>query len=298
LEGSVPAADVALVEPVASKLHTEGSALAETAGDIFNDLEHLFNHLEALQVPTRQFPSTAKDWESVRLVIVPSGLYLERAVTDRLQAWVEAGGTLVATCPIGRYDEHSWPDGHLLRSLWGVTGAKRQRSGGELVLSPFNSPTHPLTHSPKLPVSNVGEAVWSFEVDERKATVLARYAAGGVAALRAEVGAGRAYLLGFPANWSMSAFDAVVLRPALAETITPFVVTDNPRLRLYLRQKGKARLLFVLNQMHTAPEQVTLTFRQPARITDLRLAVALPPTDHLTLHLRPGEGRVFKVEGR
>jgi beta-galactosidase len=83
---------------------TNGSPQAGE-GSVFAAQEH-YRPYWRRGVAVNVFDSRSTDWESSRLVILPHLFLLHPGVSERLAAYVERGGTLVATCLTGWVDEN------------------------------------------------------------------------------------------------------------------------------------------------------------------------------------------------
>ena len=60
-----------------------------------------------------------EDLSDITVLVLPYAAWLPAAVGDRLTAWVEAGGTLIAAGPIGAETVYGFEDGRAMRKLFG-----------------------------------------------------------------------------------------------------------------------------------------------------------------------------------
>lgn len=307
LLGTQHEAQVGILEPLASIVHTLGTCVAEDIRDVQYEAENLHKDLLAahaqtdivgewklreLPVAVLRLPIEKAGGRQVKqryargntqsadllpqIMIVPYGVYLDSQTQERLIAWVRAGGVLVATGPVGLYDQLGKQSARLLQTAFPGLEVKRA-DGSSAKLAQPRSPAvrkrWTLTH----------------------AAVSTRYDTGEGAVLQASLGKGKVVISGFPHTDAPEVVRSLVMEQ-VNQHAPANVTADNRLVQLYLTRRGEVRILYVINEDHRRPEQVALGFRAPVRITDLRAAVCVGTRSSLTLDLLPGECRVLKLE--
>jgi hypothetical protein len=279
LLGAEHEAQVGILEPLASVVHTFGTSVGEDVRDVQYEAESLLRDLLEAHVQT----DIVGEWRLrepqgrglPQILVVPYGVYLDRDTQDRLAAWVQTGGILVATGPAGLYDELGKRSGKLLQAAF--PGLEVGRGDGHTVR-----------------LAGVGGAEvarrWSFA----RASASVRYEGGDAAVISAPLGRGRMIVTGFS---YLDARDAIqpILLGQVAATSPPTVDADNPRVQLYVARRGDTRLLYAINEEYRESEPVLLRFRNHWRLADLRAGVDLGYRSSLPLTLLPGEGRVLRL---
>ncbi|MBU0608874.1 MAG: beta-galactosidase, partial [Armatimonadetes bacterium] len=284
---------VGLLEPLASIVHTIGTPVATDIRDPQYEAEALHKLLLGTHVQTEIVgewrllegpPPAVPAGQSVSampldlppVLVVPYGVFLSRATQDKLAEWVGHGGTLIATGPVGLYDEAGRAAAQLLKAVFPRLEVKRgdgadaKLSGGATV-----------------------RRRWSFTGVPTEQT----YPDGTGAVLRGKLGQGEVIVTGFAHLDGPDAVAALV-QQAVARHAPPQVDTDNASVQLYLCRRANVGLLYVINEDHTHPQPARLTFRQPHEVADLRLGLNLGVRPGLVLTLLPGEGRVLRLTPR
>ncbi len=291
LVGATHMAQVGILEPLASVVHTTGTAVGQDVRDVQYEAEGLHRTLLAAHVQTEivgewrllEGPAaepepgasvSAMPWELPPVLIVPYGVFLSNATQDRLIDWVQGGGVLLATGPVGLYDELGHDSGRLLQAAFpGVT------------VSRGDGAATPLGESAQV------RRRWGFAGAEAALS----YADGRAAILRGRIGAGEVIVAGFAfLDGAQTVGDLV---KALVDSYAPPQVTaENERVQVYLCRRGATEVLYVINEDHAHSQQVSVGLAAPAIVSDLRLGLTLGTRDRLSLSLRPGECRVFRME--
>lgn len=292
LVGATHVPQVGILEPLASIVHTTGTAVGQDVRDVQYEAEGLHRTLLAAHVQTEVVgewrllegpPAEPEPGSSVSamprelppVLIVPYGVFLSNATQDRLIDWVRGGGVLLATGPIGLYDELGRDSGRLLQAAFpGVTPA---RGDGAATSVENSSPVR---------------RRWSFAAGE----AWPGYADGRAAVLRGPIGAGELIVTGFAFLDGAQTVGELV-GALVGSYAPPRVTADNERVQVYLCRRGATDVLYVINEDHAYGQQVEVSLATPALVSDLRLGLTLGSRDRLTLSLRPGECRVFRLEG-
>jgi len=226
----------------------------------------------------------AADLSGYPVAILSSGVYLSRDASDRLVDYVHRGGVLIAAGPVGQFDEHSWPDGRMLRQVWGVRDVERL-SARRVKLADGSE-----VQGPQAP-----NASWRFPAARPDAEVLATWPDGTPAALKARHGNGTAILVGWAANTAMGTLMQHFVVPACRKALRPAATCDNQRVRIFIRKNDTRHFVFVFNEVHTSPDACRLSFGGPTDVTDLRLGLKLTGRREIELDLMPGDCRVLAI---
>ncbi len=285
---------VGLVEPLASIVHTIGTPIAADIRDPQYEAENLHKLLLSRHVQTEIVgewrllegpPPATPPGQSVSampldlppVLVAPYGVFLNRETQDRLAAWVGRGGTLLATGPVGLYDEYGRSCGKLLQAAF--PGLTAQRGDGATVALAGGGPTV--------------RRRWTFGAVASERS----YADGQGAVLRGRLGKGEIIVTGFS---HLDGPDVVadLLGQAVARHAPPLAEADNPSVQLYLCRREGTYLLYVVNEDHAQGQRTRLTLRRPLIVADLRSRLSLGTRTELTLNLRPGEGRVLRLTPR
>jgi len=282
---------VGILEPWASIVHTFGTPIGDDVRDVQYEAEAihrslLMAHTQVdvvgewrLQDDARQAAPEGASGSAMAegippVLVVPYGLFLSKATQGWLVNWVREGGVLLCTGPAGSDDELGKPSCELLQAAFDTLEISRGDGASCTV---------------------AGEHVrrrWAFSAMEPEM----RYEDGEGAVISALLGAGEIIVTGF-AYLDAPALVDRLLAEAVARVAPPLVTADNPRVQLYLCSRQEARLLYVINEDHRDTQPVRLSLANDATLTDLRCGVTLSARKGLALALRPGEGRVYRIEG-
>jgi len=283
IDGAVPFLPVAIMEPNESRIQTISSPIAEDVEILPRESAAIYNTLTRPLFLNPDVIPTGKDISGYKVVIVPYGLYLKEETQKKLEDFVKNGGILMATGPIGIYNELSMPSGYILRQVWGINKVERMEiSQGKIKFS----------DGFEMSISSLSNKRWVFEEPSNcDVKVIARYSDGKPAILESRVGKGRAFLMGWPFRSSSG--------PQLLEkTIIPFVPAlfkcSQTELCIYPRQKGNDLILFVVNRLFNN-QKITISLIKNTEIVDLRIGLGWKG-DSISCNFLPGEGRVFKIK--
>ncbi|NLX03606.1 MAG: hypothetical protein GXY33_00525 [Phycisphaerae bacterium] len=282
IQGSHTESPIALVEPIASRLHLDGSILEQTTVSIRSELESTMYVLAEMRVQPDLKPPSA-DLSPYRYVFLPSSLCLEKNVAGKLLDYAAAGGTVIATLAPGLYDEHSRPDGTFLKKL-GV--AAEALPIGEHGLTIDGEQTT-LPHA----------VVYAYQVTDG-VNVLAKYTDGRAAVVDAPVGNGRVVLVGWAASLAPQlmadrVFPAVIDRKAFCD----WTLDAAPgTIDCLVRYNDDYRLFFITNKSHEKVHGAKLAFDAAHDVADLRARLRLKNRQAVEFPaLLPGECRILKV---
>jgi hypothetical protein len=280
VEGAKPVSQIALLEMHESIAQTPGSAIQEDVGFTGGEQRAIF---EALHNPIgmQSDPiSPDADLSRYRVLIVSQGLYLSRRNAERLRKYVEGGGVLLATGPIGLFDEHGFRSGTFLREVAGVDSAHRGPLG-QTVRFP---------DGPKIAFIGADAQGWRFQT-RPDAQVLAGTDRQSPAVVTRKVGRGRAIVTGY--GLSQTRDIPTQLRKLVLPHVTRPARTQRPVHLFFLKRDGKY-LVYAYNR-EVKPVRATLDFPRETTIDDLRAGVRLRARS-IPLDLAPGECRVFRFE--
>ncbi len=284
IQGSHTESAVAIMEPYVSQIQTTGTILEKSTGSLSSEWALFSEELRNLGIQSDPRPPSA-DLTSYRYVMVPSGLILEKETMQKLLAFVQQGGTLLGTLATGLYDEHTRPDGTILRTV-----------GVEAVEKPLAEYTVRLPDGRKGRLSPA--AVFGFRTTPAfKGTVPARYEDGTPAWIDAPLGKGRIVLVGWAATAHGSWLgDEILPRVIDVRRVNDWTVTSTEQVDCFVRVKDSNRLFFITSLSPEKVQSVTLRFTRPHRIIDLRTSLSLDNRTEIRLpYLLPGDGRIFMV---
>ena len=186
------------------------------------------------------------DLAGYRVVVLPVSYLLADAAVARLERWVRAGGTLVATYFTGIVDSHD----HI--RLGGYPGALRDLLGVRI------EEFHPLAERATVPLTAFDDAatVWSEHGRATDAEVLSAYAggpcAGSPAVTRRRVGEGWAWYVG--TELSDPGLRQVGGRLLAEAGVEPVVAGLPPRVEAVRRLGERDRYLVVVNHAEVEAE--------------------------------------------
>lgn len=284
LFGSQADAKVAVVEPIAARIQLDGSLLEKTTGRIYNEITKLFGDLHyANRIITDPIPSTF-EYSKYKYIVLPSALCLDRDVSKRLLAYVREGGTVIATLPLGLYDEHSKTDGQILNAIH--LQARRRPMGKYQVR-----------------IGNQQEELSTgivFSLIPRKpfaGRVLGTYSDGKPCLVETQYGKGKFIISGFSANIAGDLF-AQVLIPMLVNraTLEDWNMEGPINVGCFVKRKNGYRLFVLLNRDFRKTQNARLIFNRPQSITDLRSGCKSKARTSVSIRLLPGECRIYKVQ--
>jgi beta-galactosidase len=204
------------------------------------------------------FARPTEDLSRYKLVIAPSLQMLAGGEADLLKLYVQNGGTLLATCNTGLYDEHHIaPDDGFpanCTDLFGIEVA-------EFDPLPSGEENH-LTFKASFPASHLHPArLWCDLIEVKEAQVLASYAkdfyAGRAALTINDFGLGKAIYLGTVSHQHFY-YDLVAWLRQLCNLYPLLKVPDT--IEVSMRQKEDQKIYFLLN--HQA-SPVRLHFYKP-----------------------------------
>jgi hypothetical protein len=282
---------VGLLEPLASIVHTIGTPVAADIRDPQYEAENLHKLLLGWHVQTEIVgewrllegappaapagqAGAAIPLELPPVLVVPYGLFLNQETQGRLIEWIGRGGTLIATGPVGLYDEAGRTSAELLNAAFPQLDVARG-DGASVALS-GGGPTV--------------RRRWTFSGVAPQQT----YADGLGAVVRGKLGRGEVVVTGFAHLDGPDAVAALV-QQAVTRHAPPLVDADNPAAQLYLCRRARAYLLYVVNEDHAQPQPVRLKLARPLEVADLRLALSRGVQRELACTLLPGEGRVLRL---
>jgi hypothetical protein len=281
LDGAKSASQIALLELTESIVHDPGSPIEEdvvhTGGEqlaVYNTL-HMQLGVQSDPIP----PDT--DLGRFPVVIVSQPLFLSSESAKKLRAYLEVGGRLLVTGPVGLYDEHGFPDGRFLRDVAGVASATRRPAPKEIRF----------TSGLKVRPGSKKAKMWKYSlIDDPKIEVLARFPDDSPAVLRRPVGKGQIVVTAYGLRQTRNI--AEQLRQLVLPHVKPPARTDLPA-RIFAMEKDDKILLFVYNRDLSAVK-TSLRFPQTLMVEDLRAGVRLKASE-VPLLLSAGEMRIFRI---
>ena len=283
--GSRVDARVALLEPIASRIQIDGSVIEKATGKIFSEMAklHAFfaNHCRIMTDPQ----PTTRDFSRYPVLVLPSGMCLDREVTDRLLKHVRAGGTLMATLPPGLHDGHSRPDGRILRA---IHVKPQQQSLGKRSVT-IAGQAHDLPPAVTF--------AWGLGKSFAGRT-LATYADEKPAIVEAPLAKGRVVLVGFSATVGESIFARAVIPSALdRNSLEDWSLAAPTDVDCLVKRKGDDRLVFLINNSFTEQRPLTLRLGRPHTVIDLKAGLQRRDVRRIRFeNLRPGECRILKLQ--
>lgn len=275
---------VAVVEPIASRIHENGSVIEKATGTVYNEMSRLWGILhQELRIPNDPQPPMY-DLSDYPYLVLPSGLCLAKRSQTDLIGYVRAGATLIATLAPGMYDEHTKRDGRLL-DLIGVApiqrplGDHRMQPGGKMM---------------KLPRA----VVYGYDTTPQfGGRILGRYDDGVPCWLEAPLGKGKVVLAGFSAMIGAEAMRDHVLAAAIErERLCDWTFEASGKVDCFVRRKGDARVFFIINRDFRESHAAMLRFDRTHEIIDLRGAIGASGRSVVDVpRLWPGECRILRV---
>ena len=112
--------DVSLLRPTASSL-VAGPSHSVREESIYIAGQLLERHFMPLMMPEEHIERGYADLERIRLLVAPWAFYASKKLQERLLDWIEGGGCLFATGPLGLFDPWGRPSGLLLERILGET---------------------------------------------------------------------------------------------------------------------------------------------------------------------------------
>ena len=197
--------------------------------------------------------------------------------------FVREGGVLVATGPIGLYDEHAFPRQSRLRQRIGLLKADRMPFAGDIR---FNSGLVVAPASDKA-------SAWRYTLAaDTGAEVLACFEGGAPAVVQSRVGEGRVIVTAYGLSQTKDIADqlGLLVLPCLsppAETVRP--------VHLFFLEKDGDTIIYAYNRA-VEPVSATMDLAQRCVVDDLRAGVRFS-TASVRLDLSAGEARVFRCSG-
>jgi hypothetical protein len=290
------APEIAVVRPVTSEYHGN-SASWENGKWIYTALTHAHLPVTALD----EGLLLSQDLKRYKAIYL-SGSHVQRAVAQRLAAWVAAGGVLYTSGGGLRADEANQP----LRDLMSVLGLSHRdpmtlwvevKRYGATSLASFKTTSEP---PPGASMVGSGPVAGDYPVrvgreilhPAQTTQVLASYADGGAALTRHTHGQGAVWVAGTYAGLEYSSdllgdkFDlsqdfvpakrTAIVAAALAAGVRPVVDTGHPLVEgVLLRQPKDGKLCVTL--MNWAYRQSRETGRQPIAFTNLAVRIRGAP---------------------
>ena len=280
LDGATAISQVALFEPPATVVQSPGSTIE---ADVYNteiEQKAIFNALhEPLGVQSDPVAPGA-DLSRYRVLVFSQPLFMADATEEWAMAFVHEGGVLVATGPIGLYDEHAFPRQSRLRQRIGLLKADRMPFAGDIRFSGGLAVA---------PASDKA-SVWRYTfAATAEAEVMARFDDGAPAVVQRRIGQGRVILTAYGLTQTkdipgqLSLFVLPYLSPP-AETTRP--------VHLFFLEKDGDTIIYAYNRA-VAPVTATMEFAQGCTVDDLRAGVRFS-TASVGLDLGAGEARVFR----
>ena len=271
----IPARQVAILQPTSATLVAAPDGAVNREGEFVAARLLEWHHLPLI-IPEEHVAARPDDLNAWKLLIAPWAIHVPEAVQARLVAWIERGGILLATGPVGVFDEYGKPSGKLLRTVVG-----------------------------DLPwVYDAGAKAWRLASADKLPKVRQRAVAGGGPPLL--LGAhGKGRLILWPGRLG-DAGAAGLLRSLVDEVLpAPFIDTELAGVEIVPREtEGGEQFLFVTNlDAREAKSGTVLVRGKYSRVIDLSCE-ARPhvPVTHLAgytrvpVRLHPG-GAVFLALG-
>ncbi|MFH1613532.1 MAG: beta-galactosidase [Planctomycetota bacterium] len=285
LEDSLPVTRIAVVEPEATRYQLDSCIKKFDKRTVVHEYQFLFDmFFKTLGHPMVFIPDTA-DFSKYRVLVFPSAMYLPTDVQQKIMDFVEQGGILIAIGPIGQYNEHAVKSGLLLDKLFGVKSVLTSQTGG---LLKHNEVTFGKVSG--------SDETFAFEMSNNAANIIGRSDDGMALGAMVKYGKGHAYLYPAAASYARGTFTNFASY-ILQQHLQPIVSTTVPA-EIYIRKAGTGEIYYVF-VYHTRWEESSegvLSWQGRCDVTDLRAQTTLKETNHLSMTLLPGEGRVYKLK--
>lgn len=207
-----------------------------------------------------------QDLDKHKVVLLPHGVTLPRAMTDRLLAWIRGGGVLIAVGPAGLYGPYGAPDGRLLAAAFGKNDWTRGPKGGHWKAR--------FARQPKYPYPDDGRS----------------FLAEG------HLGKGKLFV----ANGSPSALREPAYEIIRTHAPRGFFAKDN-KVELVMRRGKDCRYLSVFNADCRDAIEDEIVLRHPkATVVDIQngfpvLTTAAKGSVRFKVRLAPAEGMVVRI---
>ncbi|MCM8761918.1 MAG: beta-galactosidase trimerization domain-containing protein, partial [Candidatus Omnitrophica bacterium] len=283
IDGSNPLLPVAIMEPNESRIQTISSPIEDDLELLPRESNAIYNILCRPLFFTPDVIPTSKDISNYKVIIVPYSLYIKEQTQKKLENFVKEGGILLATGPIGLYNELSYPSMLLLKNLWGINNVvKDTMPAGKIKFSDGTEISSPSINKR-----------WLFEnIDNQATKVIARYADGKPAILESVYGKGKAFIIGWPFRSSSNPED--ILRKTVLNYLPEIIQCSKPEVYIYPRIKDNDLILFVVNRLFER-QNIVISLSKQSEIIDLRLGIGWEGNT-INCDMLPGEGRVFKIK--
>ncbi|MBU0606982.1 MAG: beta-galactosidase, partial [Armatimonadetes bacterium] len=215
-------------------------------------------------VPEELIVSGEEKLTSTKVLVAPYVLWASRALQDKLLAWVQRGGMLIAVGPFGLWDGYGRPAGTLLRQAWGDVELAPKRAG----LYTFRFPADELARRPGVSIATTVPTADGPQPN----------------LIRADLGRGQVYITCDTTLDALLADSKRVLRRAMDEAIGLRTAWSlNGSLYLVTRQarQGNDRILVAINRSLQQPCEDTVVMRgEYTKITDAALGDLPVPARH------------------
>jgi len=278
VDGAIPVPEVGIIEVPESVYQSMGTPIMEDAGSLHDETKPIFDvlylplHIQATPIPVEE------DFLQYPVIVAPQALYLRQSLQDKIIDYVNRGGVLMATAPIGMYDEHSFKNGSVLKTIFGLEDPVRM-PGATTV-----------TFSSGLNVS-ISSHIGSWNLNNSNSRTLAHYDNGEAAVLEKDFGKGKAYLIGYSTARSSPLRDQLKL--LIGTNIQPRIYCDNSEVHTFLLKKGNHLIVYAVNRM-LSRNKVNIELKESADVIDLRAKVKFR-TNNIYAELGAGEGRAYKI---
>lgn len=283
IDGSIPVLPAAIMEPNESRIQTIASPIEDDLGLLPRESNAIYNTLCRPLLLTPDIIPTSKDISKYKVIIVPYALYIKEETQKKLEEFVKEGGILLATGPLGLYNELSYPSMLLLKNLWGISNVIREdMASGKIKFC----------DGTELPSPNINKR-WLFEgIAKPDTKVIARYSDGKPAILEGVYGKGKAFIISWPFRSSSNPED--ILQKTILPYLPELFKCSQTEVYIYPRKKDNDLILFVVNRLFER-QNITVSFPKNSEIIDLRLGISWE-SDTIKCDMLPGEGRVFKIK--